>query len=83
MDGPVNGRDGSGYLHTICGTPGYMAPEILKRLPYRGESVDVFSCGVILFAAYTGNCPFSQATENDAYYKAIIKHKYDAFWKAH
>ena len=34
--GPLQGRDGSGYLHTVIGTRCYMAPEILEEKPYVG-----------------------------------------------
>jgi len=32
----INGKDGSGYLHTCLGTESYMAPEIHLRKPYSG-----------------------------------------------
>lgn len=32
--GPINGRDGKGYLFTILGSPSFMAPEILAQRPY-------------------------------------------------
>lgn len=35
--GPLAGRTGNGYLHTILGTFPYMAPEIHEQLPYKGE----------------------------------------------
>ncbi len=35
-------------LFVRCGTPGYVAPEILNDLPYNWKA-DVFSCGIILY----------------------------------
>ncbi len=34
-----------------CGTPGFVAPEVFRRLPC-GEKVDVFSCGIVLHILY-------------------------------
>jgi serine/threonine protein kinase len=41
------------------GTPGYVAPEILRREPY-DQKVDVFSFGVCCFAACTSRMPFDK-----------------------
>lgn len=41
-------RQDGNYLFNCCGTPGYMAPEILNKKPY-GFSVDVYSAGVIFY----------------------------------
>ena len=71
--GPAAGRDGNGYLKTIAGTEGYMAPEIWRKEPYKGQAIDVFSCGVILFALVTGNAPFESSKETDPCYKYIMQ----------
>ncbi|XP_061370751.1 CBL-interacting serine/threonine-protein kinase 14-like isoform X2 [Gastrolobium bilobum] len=48
-----------GLLHTVCGTPAYVAPEILARKGYDGATVDVWSCGVVLFVLTAGYLPFN------------------------
>ncbi|XP_058787883.1 CBL-interacting serine/threonine-protein kinase 11-like [Vicia villosa] len=48
-----------GLLHTLCGTPAYVAPEILAKRGYDGAKVDVWSCGVVLFVLAAGYLPFN------------------------
>ncbi|XP_009615813.1 CBL-interacting serine/threonine-protein kinase 12-like [Nicotiana tomentosiformis] len=61
-----------GLFHTFCGTPAYVAPEVLGRKGYDGAKVDLWSCGVILFVLMAGYLPFHDQNVM-AMYKKIYK----------
>lgn len=62
-------------LGTACGTPGYVAPEVLRRKPY-GKAVDVWSIGVISYILLCGYPPFYH--ENDAeLFQQIMRGDYE------
>ena len=64
-----------GLLSTACGSPCYAAPEMLSGKQYRGITVDIWSCGVILFVMLCGYLPFED-NNNESLYKKIIGGKY-------
>ena len=51
-------------LTTRCGSPSYIAPEILKGVPY-DERADMWSVGVILFVILSGYGPFADKNANE------------------
>lgn len=58
-----------GLLHTTCGTPAYVAPEVINRKGYDGAKADIWSCGVILFVLMAGYLPFQEPNLMEMYKK--------------
>ncbi|KAI3829948.1 hypothetical protein L1987_04080 [Smallanthus sonchifolius] len=64
-----------GLLHTLCGTPSYVAPEILTKRGYDGAKTDIWSCGIILFVMNAAFLPFNDSNLM-MMYKKIYKGEY-------
>ncbi len=60
---------------TACGTPGYIAPEILNKEPYDGRC-DFWSLGVVLYVLLCGNAPFF-SQDNFELFRMITDGKYE------
>ena len=60
---------------TICGTPNYIAPEILEGKNGHSFEVDVWSTGVILYTLLVGKPPF-ESKDGKSTYKRILSKTY-------
>lgn len=58
-------------LKTACGSPCYAAPEMIAGKRYHGTMVDIWSCGVILFALLSGFLPFEDPNTSSLYKKIL------------
>ncbi|XP_016421689.1 calcium/calmodulin-dependent protein kinase type 1D-like isoform X2 [Sinocyclocheilus rhinocerous] len=63
-----------GVMSTACGTPGYVAPEVLAQKPY-SKAVDCWSIGVITYILLSGYLPFYEENETRLFSK-IMKAEY-------
>jgi len=58
-------------LKTACGSPCYAAPEMIAGKKYSGSKVDIWSCGVIMFALICGFLPFEDPDTAKLYKKIL------------
>uniref|UniRef100_A0A673X4C8 Si:ch211-27e6.1 n=1 Tax=Salmo trutta TaxID=8032 RepID=A0A673X4C8_SALTR len=65
---------GNWSMTTTCGTPEYMAPEVVLRMPYSCQ-VDMWALGVIAYILLSGSMPFEDDSR-PRLYRAILRGRY-------
>lgn len=53
----------------FCGTPSYMAPEIVSKQEYAGPPADIWALGVVLYVMLTGTFPFRGSSDRELFRK--------------
>ena len=51
----------------FCGTPSYMAPEIVNKMEYAGPPADIWALGILLFALLVGKFPFKGQNDKELF----------------
>ena len=72
-------------LHENTCSPHSLSPEVCsyEACYNKSELADLFALGVILFMMRVGHPPFTQAHQDEPYYKLLVVGRKDLFWKAH
>jgi len=70
--GGGGGIGSASLLHTTCGSPNYVAPEVLADNGYDGRMADIWSCGVVFFVLVAGYLPFEEENMSKLFHKISL-----------
>jgi len=56
-------------MNIFCGTPSYMAPELVTKKDYYAHLTDIWAAGILLYVLLTGYFPFRDSNEKDLFRK--------------
>lgn len=62
----------SDLISSFCGTPTYMCPQLIKRIPYDAFKADVWALGILFYRMICGYYPFRGSTDQELN-KLILK----------
>lgn len=57
-------RNEDRHIHSVVGTPSYVAPEVIRNVPY-GPPADVWSCGIMLYFMLSGERPYNGSNREE------------------
>jgi tRNA A-37 threonylcarbamoyl transferase component Bud32 len=63
-------------LNVFCGTPSYMAPELVTKKNYYGHLIDIWAAGILLYVMLAGYFPFKDVSEKDLF-RRIARGQYE------
>lgn len=68
--------DSNAIINQYCGTPTYMAPEVVSKTPHNPFLADRWSLGILLYTMLNGHCPFKAQNQKELFAK-ICEGVYD------
>ncbi|KAL0206953.1 hypothetical protein P9112_012664 [Eukaryota sp. TZLM1-RC] len=71
LSNSINTINGNEMLKTACGSPCYASPEMIAGSRHHGKSIDIWSCGIILFSMLCGYLPFENPSIPNLYSKIL------------
>ncbi|OHS96766.1 CAMK family protein kinase [Tritrichomonas foetus] len=61
----MNSLEKGQLVNNFCGSKKYMAPEIIKKVPYDPKKSDVWTLGITFFVLATGKSPWDESNQSD------------------